>query len=150
LGVAVPEDAERLRERLRLSNAEVERLTAFARVLARLRSRSAPLDDGAVRRLAAEHGTVALADALAATAGEARPILGVDGAEAARRLSSGAEAPPTFPLRGADLLAKGVPAGPRVGEGLARARAAWLAAGCPVGPSAAAQFLPVALEAAAA
>jgi poly(A) polymerase len=34
-------------------------------------------------------------------------------------------------LRGADLVGRGVPAGPQVGEILARARAAWLAAGCP-------------------
>ena len=41
------------------------------------------------------------------------------------------EAVPVFPLRGADVLARGVSKGPHVGEILARARAAWLAAGCP-------------------
>ena len=150
LAVAVPEDAKRLRERLRLSNGEAERLTAYARVVARLKSGSAPLDGGTVRRLAAEHGTAALADALAATTGEARPTFGTEGAEAARRLLTGAEPAPAFPLRGADLVAEGVPVGPRIGEGLARARDAWLSAGCPTGPDAAARLLPVALEAAAA
>jgi tRNA nucleotidyltransferase/poly(A) polymerase len=150
LAVAVPEDAERLREGLRLSNAEADRLAAYARVVSRLRAGSAPLDEGAVRRLAAEHGVAALADALAATAGEARPTFCGKGADAVRRLLTGAEPPPTFPLRGADLVAEGVPVGPRIGEGLARARDAWLSAGCPTGPDAAARLLPVALKAAAA
>ena len=150
LAVAVPEDAERLREGLRLSNAEADRLAAYARVVSRLRAGSTPLDEGAVRRLAAEHGVAALADALAATAGEARPTFCGKGTDAVRRLLTGAEPPPTFPLRGADLVAEGVPVGPRIGEGLARARDAWLSAGCPTGPDAAARLLPVALEAAAA
>jgi poly(A) polymerase len=34
---------------------------------------------------------------------------------------------PPFPLRGADIVARGVPPGPAVGEAMARAEAAWIA-----------------------
>ncbi len=50
-------------------------------------------------------------------------------AEDWRRLIDDAErwTPPGFPLRGADVLALGVPPGPRVGELLARVEAWWIA-----------------------
>jgi poly(A) polymerase len=131
LAVATPEDAERLRELLRLSNDDHERLAAIAGLVARLKSQPEPLDAIGVRRLVADLGAGLLADALAITAGEPRPVVADDARPALRRFLSGEEPPPVFPLRGADVLARGVPAGPQVGEILARARAAWLAAGCP-------------------
>jgi poly(A) polymerase len=131
LAVTTPEDADRLRERLRLSNDEHDRAAAFARLVTHLKSYADPLDAMAIRRLVAEHGTAALGDALAITAGEPRPVLSSEGLQAFRRFSSGEETPPVFPWRGADVLKRGVGKGPQVGEILARARAAWLAAGCP-------------------
>jgi poly(A) polymerase len=125
------EDAERLRDRLRLSNDEHDRLVAIARIIASLKSVSGALDGVAVRRLVAEHGAVCLGDALDIVLGEPRPVLGDGAMQAFRRFASGEEPMPVFPLRGADLLARGVPAGPRVGDLLDKARAAWLAAGCP-------------------
>jgi poly(A) polymerase len=131
LAVITPEDAERLRERLRLSNDEHDRLEALARLMSRLKSISDPFDAAMVRRLVADHGTALFGDALAIVAGEPRPRLTAEAAQAHARFASGEEAAPVFPLRGADLVARGVPKGPQVGEILARARAAWLAAGCP-------------------
>jgi poly(A) polymerase len=131
LAVTTPEDAERLRERLRLSNEEHDRAAALARLVAHLKSIPEPIDATMVRRLVAEHGTALLGDALAITAGEPRPVLPPEALHAFRRFTSGEEAPPVFPLRGADVLAKGVPKGRQVGDILSRARAAWLAAGCP-------------------
>ena len=131
LAVMTPEDACRLRERLRLSNDEHDRLAALGRLIAHLKSLSDPLDALMVRRLVAEHGTALLADALAIVAGEPRPTLTAEAVQALARFASGEESLPAFPLRGADLVARGVPRGPRVGEILAQAREQWLAAGCP-------------------
>jgi poly(A) polymerase len=131
LAVMTPEDAERLRERLRLSNDEHDRLSALARLIARLKSISTPMDAITVRRMVADPGIGLLGDALAIVAGEPRPRLAAEAAQALARFSSGEEAVPVFPARGADVVARGVPKGPKVGEVLTRAREAWLAAGCP-------------------
>jgi poly(A) polymerase len=131
LAVITPEDAERLRERLRLSNDEHDRLNALARLITRLKSIPDPLDAILIRRLVADHGTALLADALALVSGEPRPVLAAEASQSFARFASGEEAVPVFPFRGADIVARGVAKGPRVGEILARARQAWLTAGCP-------------------
>lgn len=136
LGVATVEDADRLREALRLSNAEHARLLGFARVLARLRSIGRPLDAADLRRLAVEHGAEAVGDGLAALRGEPRPVIPAEVETLLQRFVAGEESIPVFPLRGADLIGRGVGAGPDIGALLAQARAAWLAAGCPSGESA--------------
>jgi poly(A) polymerase len=69
LAVMVEEDADRLRERLRLSNDEHRKLVAYARLLTVLKSRPLPLDALAIRRLAAEHGVETLGPVLSATTG---------------------------------------------------------------------------------
>jgi poly(A) polymerase len=131
LSVTTGEDAERLRERLRLSNGEHARLIAYATLLVALKTRPLPVDAGAIRRLVAEFGLGPVVDVLAAVAGEPQPILAEGWREAFDRFRTGVEPLPAFPLRGADLVAAGIPAGPRIGEILAQARQAWLAAGCP-------------------
>ncbi|WP_246179574.1 CCA tRNA nucleotidyltransferase [Microvirga thermotolerans] len=131
LAVLVEEDAQRLRERLRLSNEEHRRLEAYARLLCRLRTGPGGLDPTDVRRLVAVHGTGTVSLALAALSGEPRPQVDRTAVEALERFRSGAEPVPVFPLRGADLVARGIPKGPRIGEMLDRARALWLAEGCP-------------------
>lgn len=128
--VGVREDAGRLRERLRLSNTEHERLDAYAQVLARLRS-SPVIDAAELRRVAVLHGVQALLDAAAALDGEARPVLDPDARDLLARYRAGREVAPTFPLSGRDLVAEGMPPGPEIGRRLAEARTAWLAAGCP-------------------
>lgn len=132
LAVMVEEDAERLREHLRLSNDEHKKLAAYARLLSILKTWALPLDARAIRRLAAEHDAQVLAVALTAIAGEPSPQVHEDALVALERYRSGDEPVPVFPIRGADLVERGVPKGPRVGELLAQARQAWLAEGCPL------------------
>jgi hypothetical protein len=141
LAVMTIEDAERLRDMLRLSNADHARLDAYARAVAALRSPTSPLDEAAVRRLAALYGVEALGDALAAIGGEPRPVLSKEGRRAAERFASGAEPAPVFPLRGADLIARGIPAGEEIGRRLAAARDRWLDAGCPLDAASVEQLL---------
>ncbi|MBM1169751.1 CCA tRNA nucleotidyltransferase [Microvirga arabica] len=130
LAVHVEEDAERLRDDLRLSNDEHRKLAAYARLLSLLKAHALPLDAPAIRRLVADHEIEALGMALAATAGEPSPLVHDDAREALARYRSGNEPVPVFPLRGADLVEGGVPKGPKIGEMLARARQAWLEEGC--------------------
>ncbi|MGV7030928.1 CCA tRNA nucleotidyltransferase [Methylobacterium symbioticum] len=129
LAVLVPEDAERLRERLRLANSEHAALERYARALGAARSRAA-LDAGAIRALAAEHGTEAVDAALAVLAGEPRPLLPADTAALLADLRAGP--PLALPVTGADLVARGMAPGRGIGRALARARARWLALGCPM------------------
>lgn len=136
LAVMTREDAERLREALRLSNAEHERLAGYAEIVARLRSLGGPLEPAEIRRLVVEHGAAALGEGVGAVRGEPRPVVTPEAEAALRRFARGDEPVPVFPLRGADLLERGVAAGPEVGTLLARARAAWLANGCPTGEGA--------------
>ncbi|WP_407666692.1 CCA tRNA nucleotidyltransferase [Microvirga roseola] len=130
LAVLVEEDAERLREHLRLSNDEHKKLAAYARLLAILKTMPLPLNALAVRRLVADHDVETLGVALAATADEPAPVVHPEASETLERFRSGAEPVPVFPLRGADLMAGGIPKGPRIGELMAQARQAWLAEGC--------------------
>lgn len=143
--VATSEDADRLRDALRLSNAEHERLYAHAGAVASLKSRG-PLDEAELRRLLVRHGLASLRDALAAIASEPRPVLPRDTLRALGRFASGEEAVPEFPLRGADLLARGLESGPGLGAALAAARTAWIEAGCPLGPGVKERLVEVALK----
>jgi len=123
-------DAQRLREELRLSNAEHDRLSVYAVALLRLVSRTEPVDAAEARRLVVTLGVEAVRDAMAAVAGEPRPTLTEDGRALLARYLSGSEPRPRFPLTGADLVRQGVPPGPEVGRRLAEARQAWIEAGC--------------------
>lgn len=118
-------DARAVAQRLKLSTADRDRLVAL---------RDAPVpqpssDDDALRRM--------LADAEPETligrtwlAGDADP------AWADLRARLGALPRPVFPLEGRDVVALGLPAGPRVGELLRAVRAWWLAGGCRAGAAA--------------
>ena len=145
LAVATVEDAERLRERLRLSGAETARLTAYAAALAALRARAA-VDAEAARRLAAAHGPRALRDAALAIEGEPRP----DITETARAAWAADSKRPALPIAGRDLVARGVGPGPAVGRGLAAARALWLEEGCPTDEAARERLIAHAVASAAA
>jgi poly(A) polymerase len=131
LAVMTEEDVERLRELLRLSNDQHRRLSAYARLLAAAKTWPLPLDQLGVRRLVAEHGVEPLVDVLGVLRGEPRPAVDPVAYEALERFRTGADAVPVFPLKGSDLMARGIPAGPRMGEILDEARRAWIAAGCP-------------------
>ena len=127
LAVLVTEDADRLRQRLRLANDEHARLASMAEGWWRLapnigaqaqralhyRLGTAPFTDRALlawARSGAEAGDRAWRDLVSATA---------------------AVVPPVFPLRAIDFLRRGVPKGPRLGAALAAAEEAWIAADFP-------------------
>lgn len=131
--VASDADAARLTERLRLSNAEAARLAAYARAFPALRGRMPEPDAMQIRRLVAEFGIEAISDAAHALDGEPRPVLGAGAREALAAFRSGAEKVPQMPLAGRDLVACGMARGRAIGEALARARQAWMEAGCPEG-----------------
>ncbi len=129
LGVHARHDAERLRERLRLSKAEATQLDAYASALAALHARN-EIDAAETRALAAVHGSQTIRDALAILQGEPRPRLSEAAfAELSAMEDQGRD--PVFPLVGADLVAAGIPPGRAIGRALAAAKAEWLALGCP-------------------
>jgi poly(A) polymerase/tRNA nucleotidyltransferase (CCA-adding enzyme) len=108
-------EAAALAERLKLSTAERDRLLA-------LRAGTAPpaaADDAALRRALADLPKDALLGRVWLAGGDAGLLA---------RLA--AMPRPVFPLRGRDLTAAGVPAGPELGALLRGLRAWWMAGGC--------------------
>ncbi len=126
LAVVVGEDALRLRERLRLSNAEFERVSGIAAALEALSGRGTLPEIARLRRLAHRLGADAVAGGLV--------LLGTYGgsADIQALIAELARTPPFLPT-GKDVLALGVGAGPMVGQMLDAAREAWIGAGCPRG-----------------
>ena len=148
LAVAIPEDADRLRERLRLTNAEWRRLAAAASTLTGLHGIEAPPAAGDLRRLLFTAKRRAARDALALAQAESGAAPDDPAfAEADRFLAETPE--PRLPVGGADLAARGVPGGPRVGEILAAFRDLWIEAGFPEGKDAVDRLLSQTIEAAA-
>ena len=133
LAVRVVEDAERLRERLRLSNDEYRRLVAVGdgwwRVLP-------SADDAAARTLLYRLGADAYRDR--ALVAFARARMPEPAAWAALLSLPERWTPPKFPLSGKDFLARGLAKGPALGAALRRAEKAWIAAGFPTEPERAA------------
>jgi poly(A) polymerase len=131
LGVWVAEDAERLGERLRLANAESERLAALDGWW-----RFAPkVDERPARALLYRLGLQAFLDraltAWARSQAGAADVAWRDLANLPRRWTA-----PVFPLKAADFIGRGVAAGPSLGVALRAAEAAWIAADFPVDRSA--------------
>lgn len=126
LGVIVSEDAERLSQRLRLSNAEAERLMALG-------------PWWRVSPLAGEQTARALLYHLGPQSFTDRVLLAWvrAGAGAAdgdwRALASLPQhwTAPAFPLRAADFIRRGVAVGPALGAAMRAAKDAWIAADFP-------------------
>jgi poly(A) polymerase len=131
LAVLVVEDADRLRERLRLSNDEHLRLSEAARVAAALHGGEAPQGDELLRLLF-ERGRRAARDGLR-LAGIDAPLEMRRGFATALRALDRAEEP-ALPFKGADLIERGLTSGRIVGETLKRLQAAWIRAGFPRDP----------------
>ena len=145
LSVLIEEDAERLRERLRLSNAETERLAIIARGLADLHDGETPPRLGALRRLLFERRRQGALDALALFhADSGAPADDWRFARARAFLVSTPE--PTLPITGADVVARGVTHGQRIGATLKKLQALWIRAGFPREPEALARLLDEALK----
>jgi poly(A) polymerase len=139
LCVLVAEDAGRLRECLRLSNAEHRRLEAAAEAGVALHGCETPPDRQGLRELLLRHGRQAACDALVLARADAREPCAPawDEAEAVAR----DEAIPRLPISGADVLARGVANGPAVGLVLKRVAARWAEAGFPAEKDLAASIL---------
>jgi poly(A) polymerase len=128
LGVWIAEDAERLWQRLRLSNAEHARLAAMADrwwqvspQIGEARARELIYRDGA------EHVRDRVLLAWSRAQASAHDTAWRDLATLPQRWSA-----PQFPLRASHFIARGVEKGPSLGAALARAEAAWIAAGFPL------------------
>jgi poly(A) polymerase len=128
------EDADRLRERLRLSNDEHARLSAAAKTLAALHGIDRPPPVSHLREMLFLCGARAAVDALAlAFAESAAAASDPQWLEAARYLD---ETPaPAFPIKGADLIARGVSPGRELGAALKTLQAKWIKAGFPRDPA---------------
>jgi len=123
LGVAVMEDAERLSQRLRLSNAEFERLMALE-YWWRVRPAAGA---HAARVLLYQLGPVSFTDRVLVAWSRS------DAGAADRAWHELATLPqrwtaPRFPLKAADFINRGVPKGPEMGVALRSAEQAWIAA----------------------
>jgi tRNA nucleotidyltransferase/poly(A) polymerase len=130
LAVAVAEDAERLWQKLRLANAERERLVTMAE---HWREITPAAGEQAARtllyRLRAQHYTdrVLLAWARSQATAHDQAWHALAGLPQHWNV-------PVFPLKAADFISRGVEKGPALGQALAAAEEAWIAAGFPEDP----------------
>jgi poly(A) polymerase len=126
LGVAVMEDAERLSQRLRLSNAEFERLMALE-YWWRVRPAAGA---HAARVLLYQLGPVSFTDrvlvAWSRSDAGAADAAWHELATLPQRWTA-----PRFPLKAADFINRGVPKGPEMGAALRAAEQAWIDADFP-------------------
>lgn len=130
LAVLVEDDVDRLRDRLRLSNGERDRILAMVRLAPRLR---AGLDDRSARTNLYHAGREAFVDAVLVAWSRAAS----DPRNAAwTRLAQLPDrwALPVFPIQGKDLLAIGFAPGPDIGENLALLERRWREEGFTAGP----------------
>jgi poly(A) polymerase len=145
LAVKVREDAERLRERLRLSNSESERLDAAARGLEALHGLERPPTLGALRVALFERGRLGASDAL--TLAQAESAATPDDARWLSAWRFLRDTPiPRLPFTGAELIARGMAPGRGVGETLKALQAKWIRAGFPREPETLARLLAEALQ----
>lgn len=127
LAVLIREDADRLRERLALSNEEYRRLDGIGHGWHGLDPATGELAAKAALFAAGPRGyrdRVLVAFARSGAAPDDAGWLALAGL--AERWKA-----PAFPISGNDLVARGIPAGPELGSALARLRQAWIAADFP-------------------
>jgi poly(A) polymerase len=123
LGLEVGEDADRLRDRLRLSNEEHARL---ARLGARSPDAGATVSEQADRACLYAAGAAAYRDGILLS--WARSGASPDDPSWRHRYASPERwQPPRFPLGGDDVMALGIPAGPSVGKLLRDVESWWIA-----------------------
>jgi poly(A) polymerase len=126
LGVWIKEDGDRLAQRLRLSNAEAERLIALD-----LWWRMTPAaGDQTARALLYRLGPQAFADCVLIAWSRA-PAGAADTAWHALASLPQHWKAPVFPLKAADFMQRGIAPGPALGQAMRRAEDAWIAADFP-------------------
>jgi poly(A) polymerase len=128
LAVSVVEDADRLRERLRLANAEYDRLVYMAQ---EWRHISPQQGEERARSLLYRLGTGRFADAVLLAWARSRASAEDHSWHTLATLPARWNAP-AFPLRSGDFTGRGVPKGPRLGAVIAAAEKAWMRAGFPL------------------
>jgi poly(A) polymerase len=143
LGISVVEDADRLRERLRLANAEYERLASMADGWWQI---STSRSEHEARVLLYRLGGARFTDRVL-LAWTRAPQGAADPTWHALATLPARWSPPSFPLKAADFMARGVPKGPHLGAALAAAEEAWIAARFPTDASAVAAIADAAAEA---
>lgn len=132
IGVQVVEDAERLREALRLSNQEAARLSTAAKALVLLHGTDSPPPAGTLRAMLFEVGRQGATDALRLAHAESRCV--PDDSQWRSALLFIQDTPePHLPFSGADLMARGF-SGRALGEALKTLQAKWIRAGFPQDP----------------
>ena len=149
LGVAIPEDAERLHDRLRLTNAESDRLKTAAVTLIGLHGITAPPSFHRLRTLLFAARSEAARDALTLAEAESEAPPDVTAFGAADQFLANAPTPKA-PISGADLTGRHVAAGRAVGRALRAFQAQWIRAGFPKEPGTLARLLEEAVAASAA
>jgi poly(A) polymerase len=143
LALIVAEDAERLRDKLRLSNAEYERLAGAAGALERLHGLRTP-SLGDLRALLFERKRSAAQDGLILAHVDSTAAPDDSGFASAFRFVSDTPEP-TLPFTGADIVARGIAQGQGVGKVLKSLQALWIRAGFPKEPEHLARLLDEAL-----
>ena len=127
LGVVIAEDAERLWQKLRLTNNEHERLASMAEGWRRI---SPAFGDNATKallyRLNPQHFTDHALLGWARSQATAHDTKWRELATLPQRWTA-----PEFPLKAADFMRRGLAQGPALGVALAAAERAWIAAGFP-------------------
>lgn len=129
LAVSVREDASRLRERLRLSNEEFDRIERIALALERLGGQAELPALASLRHAAHALGQNAVAGALVLLNASAEEGAGRD----VQRLIGELGGTPAFLPTGKEVIGLGILPGPQVGRVLEAARQSWIEAGCPAG-----------------
>ena len=128
LGVWVAEDAERLWQKLRLTNAEHARLASMAEGWWRISPR---LSEPAGARAHLPAWPRCITSTMRCSAGRARTRPRMTPAWHALATLPQRWTAPAFPLKAADLMARGVEKGPALGAAMRAAEAAWIAADFP-------------------
>lgn len=127
LGVFVTEDADRLRERLRLANAEHERLSSIGDRWWRISPEEGEQAAKALLyRVGAERFQDRVLVALARSQAKDNDKTWLNLLSLPERWSA-----PEFPIKSKDFIERGIAKGPALGAALARAEKEWIAAGFP-------------------
>jgi len=121
LAIHKKDDVQILREGLRLTNAETERLDRLAHVLIELSALPRPLKPRDIKALAFRHTRRITTDALVIDAGRRNVAIDRSLWEAA------GSAPSSSPFTGAMMIKRGIPAGPVIGEIIRHVENNWAA-----------------------
>jgi poly(A) polymerase len=128
LAVSVSEDADRLRERLRLANVEHERLVCMAQ---EWRSVSPAQGEQGGRSLLYRVGSERFVDVVLLAWSRST----ADDDDQSWRMLTTLPArwtAPAFPLKSAHFIRRGIPKGPKLGAAVAAAEKAWMRADFPL------------------